>query len=195
MLENETAKAFLFADKAVKRTEAITGEVSLPAINELRYAGYHIARSMSDESDEHRKKDELKRARSHCMRAWKDAYELGALYLLEQIDAIVQGYRGNWNQASQSLPEVVKYLEKVQEIKERLVQLKIGQEFDIEKYEQLFSDLSEIHKKLYALAPLAEIEVVEAKLRRLSKIRSAIAIIVGAVSLIVALISFFMGGK
>lgn len=195
MLKDETAKAFLSATAAVKRIEAITGEAFLPAINELRNAGEHMARFMSEQDDEVKSEEQLRRAHSHCMRAWKDAYEFGTIYLLEQIDAIVRGYRGNWHQVSKSLPEATKYLEKTQQIKESLVKLKTGEEIDIEKYEWLFSELSEIHKKLYALAPLAETAAIEAKLDRLSRARSAITIIIGAVSLIVALLSIVMGGK
>ncbi len=195
MTDNEFSRLFLSAEVAVKRTEAITGETSIPAITELRYAGYHMARSMSDDIDEHSKEEELKRASSHCRRAWKDAYEFGTVYLLEQIDALVHGYRGNWSQISKSLPEAAKYLEKSQEIKSSLVELKTGEYFNIDKYESLFSDLNEIHKKLYALAPLAETAVVEAKLHRLSQTRSAIAILVGTVSLVVALLSFIVGAK
>ena len=59
------------AEDAIKFADRISGESSLPAVNQLRYAGRHFA------------ENDLIAATSHCLRARYDAYEAAIVFLLK----------------------------------------------------------------------------------------------------------------
>ena len=61
----------------------LRSEVQIPAINELRYAGYHILNAIDEE--ETVSEDELLKARSHCHRAMYEAVESGIMFCLDEI--------------------------------------------------------------------------------------------------------------
>jgi len=59
------------AEEAIKFSERVSGESSLPAVNQLRYAGRHFA------------ENDVVAANSHCRRARYDAYEAAIIFLLK----------------------------------------------------------------------------------------------------------------
>ena len=77
MVESDQSKAlqeaFHNAENAVKFTERVSGEVALPAINQLRYAMCHLV------------EEDGERALKHCLRAKYDAYEAAIGYFLDYI--------------------------------------------------------------------------------------------------------------
>ena len=77
MVESEQDKAlqeaFHDAENAVKFAERVSGEVALPAINQLRYAMCHLV------------EEDGERALKHCLRAKYDAYEAAIGYFLDYI--------------------------------------------------------------------------------------------------------------
>lgn len=82
----------------------------IPAVNELRYGGYHISNYIRNPEKSH----ELGRACSHCKRAVYDAYEASILFLLQELKVFEQDYR------KVIIPEIVpnyfEYLHKRREI-------------------------------------------------------------------------------
>ena len=78
------------AERAIKRCEQISYAVPTPAINQLRYAGYHILVATTDEQHEDFKSRDanLQKAESHCIRAWLDAFDSVTCYHLRVIRAI-----------------------------------------------------------------------------------------------------------
>ncbi len=85
---------FASAERLAKRVEEFRDEAAIPAINELRYAGYHLsifldqlARGAPPDDDE------LSAAERHCMRASYEAGEAGILAALAEIDVFKQDYR------------------------------------------------------------------------------------------------------
>lgn len=80
---------FKKAEKAVKEVEYIHAELTIPAVNELRYAGYHISNFLENTG----LTDELKRAVGHCKRAIYDAYEASILFHIKEFRAFREDYR------------------------------------------------------------------------------------------------------
>ena len=74
---------FNLAEQYAKEVEMLRSEVQISAINELRYAGYHILNAIDDE--ETVSEDELLKARSHCHRAMYEAVESGIMFCLDEI--------------------------------------------------------------------------------------------------------------
>ncbi len=74
---------FKLAEQYAKEVEMLRSEVQIPAINELRYAGYHILNAIDDE--ETVSEVELLKARSHCHRAMYEAVESGIMFCLDEI--------------------------------------------------------------------------------------------------------------
>ena len=79
---------FQKAEKAVKEVEYIHLELTVPAVNELRYAGYHVSNYLENTE----RIDELTRAVGHCKRAIYDAYEASILYNIKGFRAFKGDY-------------------------------------------------------------------------------------------------------
>lgn len=75
------------AERAIKRCDTLTDAVPTPAINQLRYAGYHILSAISADKAENAAKtaQELIEADEHCKRAWLDAFDSVTRYHLRVI--------------------------------------------------------------------------------------------------------------
>lgn len=84
------------AEADIKKAEIFQGQLSIPAVNELRYAGQHLLRYLVDPHP-----DQLLSAQKHCLRARYDAAEGPILYFLKRIEEFQYRY------ADQVIPEVV----------------------------------------------------------------------------------------
>lgn len=71
--------AYDAADKAVKQYERYTLSAPVAAINQLRYAGYHLLQAQSPIAENKEAGEHLENALRHCKRAWSDAFE-GIIY-------------------------------------------------------------------------------------------------------------------
>lgn len=95
---NEMASSFINAEKYLKLVE-IDGLLDIPSVNELRYVGFHLLKSMESGIIEDVQAEELRRAKRHCERACYDAVELGVLQLLREVSNFQVKYQ-NYNTAS-----------------------------------------------------------------------------------------------
>ena len=80
------------ADQFVREVAEFEDEVAIPAINELRYAGYHLLQSIGDDgtiSEE----EQFRRAISHCERAMYESAEAGINSVLVWIDQFREDYK------------------------------------------------------------------------------------------------------
>lgn len=91
---NALRSLFDMAETKLKETEQLCGDLAIPSVNELRYAGYHITKAMC-ESDDTKHDEELRRAERHCKRAIYDANEVGIEYLLRKIADFKDTYSGS----------------------------------------------------------------------------------------------------
>ena len=82
---------YAIADRLSKLVSVITEEAAIPAVNELRYAGFHLLKAInvsgSVEDGEH-----MARAIDHCERAIYDATEAGLMALVQSIDRVLYSY-------------------------------------------------------------------------------------------------------
>lgn len=79
---------FAAAEALAKRVEEFRDEAAIPALNELRYAGYHLSVYLGQvAAGETPDIEELRSAERHCMRA---AYEAGEAGLLAGLSAVSQ---------------------------------------------------------------------------------------------------------
>ena len=80
------------ADNLVRRVQDFRRRAGIPAINELRYAGYHLVSALS-ENDEQDKESHLVSAINHCRRASYEAAEAGVMTALDRIMIFKEDYR------------------------------------------------------------------------------------------------------
>lgn len=80
------------ADKVMKEVQAFVDEAGIPAINELRYAGYHLLNTIIPANGEGLPHEELTRAVNHCKRATYEASEMGLLTAFDKVTAFKATY-------------------------------------------------------------------------------------------------------
>ena len=80
------------ADQFVREVAEFEDEVAIPAINELRYAGYHLLQSIGDDGSISNE-EQFRRAISHCERAMYEAAEAGINSVLVWIDQFREDYK------------------------------------------------------------------------------------------------------
>ena len=95
------------AECFIKQVETHQADISIPAINELRYAGHHLLKAVvADDAEVFQK--ELRKAESHCQRAMYEASESGILYFL----GLVNEFAGDFKDVpiTQVVPDYVEIL-------------------------------------------------------------------------------------
>lgn len=83
---------FRDAEREIKKAEEISGELAVPAVNELRYAGCHLLEALCSDAPHHAT-EQIARARRHCQRAIFDASDASIIYLLERVKTFQDDYR------------------------------------------------------------------------------------------------------
>lgn len=116
---HDARHAFEEAEYYIKIVEAVDGEVVIPAINELRYAGFHLTRLLTAESEEERE-SQCRSAISHCRRAAYEALDAGLVFLTEKVKLFQEDYR--LVVVTDVVPEYPRILAKTEEVKEILAQ-------------------------------------------------------------------------
>lgn len=91
-LFQEYCRLFALAEQKVKLIELLEDELSIPAVNELRYAGSHCARALLAPAADKRAELILE-SEKHCRRAIYDALEIGLAHRLRGIDEFLEDYR------------------------------------------------------------------------------------------------------
>jgi hypothetical protein len=84
------------AESRIKRTEHLRTSLTIPAVNELRYAGYHLLRALTynpSAGDEDTPEVSLGKGTLHCRRATYDAVDAEAMLYLERAKRFEQDYR------------------------------------------------------------------------------------------------------
>jgi len=84
--------AYSTADDLTRKVANFRSDVSIPAHNELRYAGFHLLKSLDDNGciSNH---DEAVKARNHCQRAMYEAADAGILSALDMIAIFRNDYK------------------------------------------------------------------------------------------------------
>lgn len=85
-------KNFKDAESKIKSAELLDQTISIPSINELRYAGHHILRA-TQLKEEDEILEELDKANRHTKRSFYDAVEASILYKLQKIENFDKEYK------------------------------------------------------------------------------------------------------
>ena len=91
---HDLEEAYREAEEAIRRVEVYTKKVPVPAVNEMRYAGYHALRHLVVGEDGEKAR-EREKAISHCHRAYYDAQSFLLLILYSKALNIRRGL-GNY---------------------------------------------------------------------------------------------------
>lgn len=87
-------KSYREAEEAIRTVEVHTGKLAVPALNEMRYAGYHALQCLLAKDDISRHAA-CSKAISHCRRAFFDAQSLLLLFFYSRVLNIRKGL-GNY---------------------------------------------------------------------------------------------------
>ncbi|MQP67942.1 hypothetical protein GE253_21730 [Niveispirillum sp. SYP-B3756] len=194
----------------LKISERLRGEVNLPAINELRYAGRRIADAlaiMSDEAagavGEEQARTFLKEAHLFCMRAEHDCVDAIALY----VHQITKEYDRLYDRdlLNESCPSLRGYFQRKRMIDELIVSSRENREARDETYQiiirdhleelvNLATELDEAKDRLQTgsskrLKLYQDMEARAAKAER----EARIGLIVGAIGTLVGIAGFIVG--
>lgn len=114
-------KNFKDAESKIKSAELLDQTISIPSINELRYAGHHILRA-TQLKEEDEILEELDKANRHTKRSFYDAVEASILYKLQKIENFDKEYKlipetitviDNYNYKLSQVSDIVQEIEDI----------------------------------------------------------------------------------
>lgn len=179
----ELGRLFKEAEDAIHVAETITGDLPLPAVNQLRYAGHHLLKAknaVGEGPDEH-----LQRARRHCQRSVYDAFDHTLMYLLLSVAEFKKDYRKI--QIIPLFPEYHALLQTAEAAKQVTIKARSSNE-DRDKYYIQAKDSTDTLAQYVAKADLSREELNKAVAAHNVKTLVAIFTVLGAIAAIVALI-------
>ncbi|MBN1290499.1 MAG: hypothetical protein JXB48_01570 [Candidatus Latescibacteria bacterium] len=134
---------YSLAEKRIKLIEQLDSEIVIPAINQLRYVGWHILESLfSDESYE----DNIKEAEIHASRAAYDAIEAGTLELLLEFAQFKNDFR--FITIGDVIPDYLEICEKIDNTRDILSNLNNRQQCNMhEELQTHFEELLNISRR------------------------------------------------
>lgn len=128
----ELIALFTEAEAKLKEAEEIDGEIIIPSINELRYVGFHVLRSIAYE-DEKSFESELSKAANHARRAIYDAAEAQVIFLLEKVKNFQERHRRSAS-VTDVIDNYIDLMQEVEEAKEKISQVR-QQKLPVERTE------------------------------------------------------------
>lgn len=160
----EIFELFSLAERKIKYIEHISTKLSIPSLNQLRYAGKHILDALQeDERSEHYILN-ITEAKSHCQRAIYDAMEIGILHFRRDILDFTNDY-GNII-IPPLLPKYIEYIADTNAIVEEIGAIKDRNptKSRADKYKQIQKQLDKIKKiALYFEASRPELNKLKEK--------------------------------
>ena len=88
----EFCRLFDLAEQKIKQVENLCDQLPIPAVNQLRGAGFHCSRALAADSVE-KERVNIDSATMHCKRALYDAGEIAISFLIRKIDLFRKDYR------------------------------------------------------------------------------------------------------
>lgn len=83
---------FKQAEAAIQLIEPRWEGLAIASVNQLRYAGFHLANACVEDTTE-KATDHFVRARRHCLRSIYDAFDGGIIFILTEIARFQKDYR------------------------------------------------------------------------------------------------------
>ena len=187
--------------------------VLLTAVNELRNSFDHVMRCYLDECDY---KKHIDKAKGHLYRAGYDAYELMAIDIFVQIKELLKDR--NISAVTIVLPEYYKtLLPRMNELEQKLMYARSNKkpesikkhnlhnidsllEQEFKQYSDIVAELMQIQQQVTEQLPtiieyedkLHKNHFMEQKLELQTKIKNYVVYLLGSISIIVAIASWFM---
>ncbi len=180
------------AEDKVKEVELLAQELSIPAINELRYVGYHLARSLCEDSPE-QLNIQINKAERHCKRAIYDAHGIGIIHLLEQLMLFKEKYTSFSNAVITIMPSYTDDLTCANKASKFIAQIKEENRGSRDSYymqcEPHYQSLRDIIDKLSIAEPLINQKITEDRESEQKETRRFITIVVLSILAITVSIS------
>lgn len=184
----ELRDKFEQAEKLTKEVEEFNDEVVIPAINELRYAGYHLSIALVDDLDD--PVGEIVKATNHCRRATYDAASAGISAAILFVETFVDEFSGVV--ISEVITDWPAKLARVHEIQDNIPEGRVkdvDKDRDYEKQAQSFRDIKGIYRELVAARDDLNLKLTESrKESRRFVVNLAFAAAIGIASIIVAIL-------
>lgn len=184
----EIVRLFEKAEKDLKKSEHLDTKLTIPCINELRYAGYHIAKATSNDNTD----ENLKKAVGHCKRAIYDANESAIVFLLERIATFQNDYSKSPN-VSTIVLGYSKLKQEILEISERIQHNKKQNRDSRDQYYEACTNDCDRLKDIESLLNISrdEINVLEARDVKATR-RFILGILISFISLALIATNFFI---
>ena len=182
--------AYARADRAAREVQSFTEAAGIPAINELRYAGFHLLGALNDVGaviDE----AELTRAINHAHRACYEAAEAGILFALDAISRFKTDYE--FISVSSVVPDYADILSQAEDAKDGLAEPReLGSErtADHARLMAVFTELRRHSRRLEASR--VELNKLREKERREGR-RFVIGTIIALLTLVAAIAGTVVG--
>ena len=173
------------ADELCKKVQLFRQEAGIPAINEIRYAGYHLRKSL-DPKGQVSDTDQIRTARGHAQRASYEAAEAGIVLALKVINLFKEDYKKVI--VTGDVKDYIAILSKCDEAQKRLGVKREsgdGQQLDHVKHRELFEFLSQAADTLHAARPEINKRMRETRNTNLKWIISTL------VAVVLAIFAFF----
>ena len=141
------------ADELCKRVQLFRQEAGIPAINEIRYAGYHLRHAYGTDG-RITDTDQLRRAKAHAQRASYEAAEAGLVQALKEISLFKNQYKDVI--VTGDVKDYTLILARSDEAQGRLGvrrSLGDGQDLDHVRHMELFEQLSQAANLLHSARP------------------------------------------
>ena len=145
------------AEAEIKRAELICGEIVLPSVNELRYAGRRLVDAMvavrNHNTSEH-VRALLSDVKFNCHRARHDAIDAGSAKIASDLEEVLKTFGPAVVATSfSSLPALV---QKLQVLRSQIIESREHREQRDKIYNNIsattFRDLTELHSQLIAIS-------------------------------------------
>ncbi|MCJ2029115.1 hypothetical protein MKK50_06815 [Methylobacterium sp. J-043] len=139
---------YIRADEFCKEVQNFRDEAGIPAINEMRYVGYHLLHSIGS-SNSACDVEELRKAIRHAQRATYEAAEAGIQIALREIDLFKSNYQlvtigdvvKDWQDILVKRKEAERSLNQPREVGD-------NRDLDHERHKSFFRDLSSTANRL-----------------------------------------------
>lgn len=142
----DVRKYYSLAETKMKLVEVTDGDLYIPSVNELRYAGCHLSKA-TVANDGKIALGELDKATKHCKRAVYDALEIGITFYLEKLSTFLDDYKHV--AIVNVIPDVIKFKFRMSEIRDFITKPREGERSEFwEKCTDLFQEIAEIYKIL-----------------------------------------------
>lgn len=170
------------AERAIKIVERWHDELVVPAVNELRYAAFHIKEYLKNGQEE-----DLQKVINHCRRARYDAYEAGIVALIKEFRKFKDDYRQVV--ISQVIPDFVEIERRFWEALEFINNTnKETREKVYQECEKWYGELSEVIKTLSAARDELNKLIRKEQLRLIAIFFTALGALAGVITLLWSLL-------